>query len=297
MKVYNIDGQLENRLDMLSVLDQVVEEDTYIKFASKSRKEKPQAAGGSNFLQRSRNAIMGAADAVRRVASKSTVAFQEDIKKTEALVLSGDGMIWSGCSNGLLVQWDGNGNRVQDILYHPSSVLCFCSYGSRIWVGYMSGMVHILDLEGNLIAGWVSHNSPVVALVVGNGNIFSLATHGGIRGWNLASPGPLDTILRPKLAEKELLYTRKENIKILVGTWNVSQGKPSQDALRTWLGTSVSDVGILVVGLQEVEMGAGFLAMSAAKETVSYYSLSHLFNSFSQLQNYLTKFSVFHQII
>lgn len=278
---------------MLSVLDHVVEEDM---FASKSKKEKPQAAAGGNFLQRSRNAIMGAADAVRRVASKSTVAFQEDIKKTEALVLSGDGMIWSGCSNGLLVQWDGNGNRVQDILYHPSSVLCFCSYGSRIWVGYMSGMVHILDLEGNLIAGWVSHNSPVVALVVGNGNIFSLATHGGIRGWNLASPGPLDTILRPKLAEKELLYTRKENIKILVGTWNVSQGKPSQDALRTWLGTSVSDVGILIVGLQEVEMGAGFLAMSAAKETVSYYSLSNLFNSFSHFQNYLTKFSVFHQI-
>ncbi|KAK6118951.1 hypothetical protein DH2020_047289 [Rehmannia glutinosa] len=33
-------------------------------------------------------------------------------------------------------------------------------------------------------------------------------------------------------------------------------------------GSAVSDVDIVVVGLQEVEMGAGFLAMSAAKETV-----------------------------
>ena len=39
----------------------------------------------------------------------------------------------------------------------------------------------------------------------------------------------------------------------------------------SWLGSAISDVGIVVVGLQEVEMGAGFLAMSAAKETVRSY--------------------------
>jgi hypothetical protein len=57
-------------------------------------------------------------------------------------------------------------------------------------------------------------------------------------------------------------------------TWNVGQGRASQDSLLSWLGSVVSDVGIVVVGLQEVEMGAGFLAMSAAKETVRLYSHS-----------------------
>lgn len=266
--MYNVDGQIENRVDMPSVQDQAVEDEMNVKFVSKSKKEKSQ----NSFLQRSRNAIMGAADAVRRVATKGAGAFAaEDSKKTEALVLASDGMIWTGCSNGLIVQWDGNGNRQQDFLHHPCAVLCFCPYGSRIWVGHVSGVIQVLDLDGNLVASWVANNGPVLKLVAGNGSMYSLASHGGIRGWNIASPGPLDSIIRTELAKKELMYTREENVKIMVGTWNVGQGKPNQDALMTWLGSQVSDVGILVVGLQEVEMGAGFLAMSAAKETVSSY--------------------------
>jgi hypothetical protein len=84
------------------------------------------------------------------------------------------------------------------------------------------------------------------------------------------SPGPLDNILRSELAGKEFLYTRIENLKILTGTWNVAQGKASQDSLVSWLGSAAGDAAIVVVGLQEVEMGAGVLAMSAAKETVRH---------------------------
>lgn len=250
---------------MSSVPDQVLEDDQSVKLATKSKKEK----GQSSFLQRSRHAIMGAADAVRRVATRGTGAFAEETKKTEALVVTADGTIYSGCSNGLIIQWDGNGVRLRDFQHHPCAVLCFCTYASRVWVGYVSGMIQLMDLEGNLTTSWVGHNCPVIKMVVGNGNVYSLATHGGIRGWSVAAPGPIDQIIRPELAKKELMYTSKENFKILVGTWNVSQGKPSKDALTAWLGAASNDVGILVIGLQEVEMGAGFLAMSAAKETVS----------------------------
>ncbi|XP_021654896.2 type I inositol polyphosphate 5-phosphatase 12 isoform X2 [Hevea brasiliensis] len=265
VKVFNIDGQIENRVDLPSAQqqDQPVEDEMKVKFVSTSKKEKSQG-----FLQRSRNAIMGAADAVRRVATRGAGAFVEETKRTEALVLSVDGMIWSGCSNGLLVQWDGNGNRLQDFTHHSSTVQCLCTFGTRIYVGYVSGIVQVLDLDGNLIAVWVAHSNPVIKLAVGNGYIFSLATHGGIRGWNLTSPGPLDSIIRSELAQQEMVYTRRDSFRILVGTWNVGQGRASHDALMSWLGSAVSDVGIVVVGLQEVEMGAGFLAMSAAKETV-----------------------------
>ncbi|GFP87143.1 type i inositol 1 4 5-trisphosphate 5-phosphatase 12 [Phtheirospermum japonicum] len=262
LKVFNTEGQIDNRVDVSSAQDQAAEDEMNVKFVSKSRKEK------SGFLQRSRNAILGAADAVRRVASKGAGAFAEDGKRTEAIVLAADGMIWTGSSNGLLIQWDGNGNRLQEFTHHPCGVLCFCSYGSRIWAGYVSGMVQVMDLEGNLIAGWVAHNGPVIRLVVGNGSVFSLATHGGIRGWNISSPAPIDDIVRAELAEREIMCTRLENVRILVGTWNVGQGRASRGALKSWLGSTISDVGIVVIGLQEVEMGAGFLAMSAAKETV-----------------------------
>ncbi|KAK1592639.1 hypothetical protein Q3G72_028082 [Acer saccharum] len=243
LRVFNIEGQIENQVDTpQSVQDQPVEDEMKVKFVSTSKKEKSQ---GTSFLQRSRNAIMGAADAVRRVATRGAGAFVEDNKRTEALVISADGMFWSGCTNGLLVQWDGNRNRLQDVIHHPYAV-------------QMSNAFALMGHE----------YIPVIKLAVGKGYIYSLATHGGIRGWSITSPGPLDNLLRSELAAKEAMYSRRDNIRILIGTWNVGQGRASHDSLMSWLGSVSSDVGIIAVGLQEVEMGAGFLAMSAAKETV-----------------------------
>eukprot|EP00268_Persea_americana_P047936 TRINITY_DN5024_c0_g1_i2.p1 TRINITY_DN5024_c0_g1~~TRINITY_DN5024_c0_g1_i2.p1 ORF type:complete len:1085 (+),score=190.51 TRINITY_DN5024_c0_g1_i2:138-3392(+) len=264
LKVFNIDGQVENRIEISSAPDFPIEEEMRVKIFSSSKKEKSQ--GSVSFFQRSRNALMGAADAVRRVAAKG--GFGDDNRRTEAMIMSSDGMIWTGCSNGLLVQWDGTGNRLQEFQHHSSSVQCFCTFGTRLWVGYMSGTVLVLDLEGNLLGGWVAHSSPVINMVVGGGYVFTLANHGGIRAWNMTSPGLLDNILRSELSNRQLLYTKLENLKILSGTWNVGQERASPDSLISWLGSAASDVGIVVVGLQEIEMGAGVLAMAAAKETV-----------------------------
>ncbi|CAM8942531.1 unnamed protein product [Rhodiola kirilowii] len=263
LKVLNTDGQIENRLDMPSAQDLATDDEMKIKFSS-SKKEKSQ--GPVSFFQRSRNAILGAADAVRRVAVKS--AFGDDNRRTEAIAIAIDGNIWSGCTSGLLVQWDGNGNRLQDFQYHSHAVQCICTFGSRIWVGYSSGIVQVLDLEGHLLGEWIAHSSSLVKMAVGAGYVFTLAAHGGIRGWNASSPGRMDSMLRSELAGKEFVYTRLEKVKILTGTWNVGQGRASQDSLISWISSAASDVGIIVVGLQEVEMGAGVLAMSAAKETV-----------------------------
>ncbi|CAH2038828.1 unnamed protein product [Thlaspi arvense] len=263
LKVLNVDGQVECRVDMPPTQDQQADEEMKAKFFSASKKEK-----SPGFLQRSRNAIMGAAGAVRRVATRSAGGFAEDTRKTEAIVLAVDGTVWTGSMSGLIVQWDGNGSRLRDVNHHHRPVLCFCTFGDRIYVGYASGYIQVLDPDGKLIASWVSHNEPVIKLAAGGGFIFSLATHGGVRGWYVTSPGPLDSIIRTELSQKEASYARQDNVRILIGTWNVGQGRASHDALISWLGSVTSDVGIVAVGLQEVEMGAGFLAMSAAKETV-----------------------------
>ncbi|KAL3833948.1 hypothetical protein ACJIZ3_008684 [Penstemon smallii] len=257
LKVFNNDGQIENTSADFLMVDEM-------KINSVSGlKEKSQ--NSLNFFQRSRNAILGAADAVRAAAKG---AFRDDNRQTEAMVATVDGMIWTGCADGLLLQWDGNGNWLRDLQYHSSAVQSMCTIGSRIWVGYMSGTLQVLDLKGDLRGEWVAHDSPVIDLAAGSGYIFSLANHGGLRGWSITSPGPLDNILRVELAGKEFLYTRLENMKILAGTWNVGQGRATPDSLISWLGSAAADIDIIVVGLQEVEMGAGFLAVSAAKETM-----------------------------
>lgn len=105
-------------------------------------------------------------------------------------------------------------------------------------------------------------------MAVGGSYFFTMASHGGIRGWYMTSPGPVDSILRFELNNKEDLYTKIEKFKILAGTWNVGQERASRESLIMWLATAASEVSVVVVGLQEVEMGAGFLAVSAAKESV-----------------------------
>ncbi|KAF8659244.1 hypothetical protein HU200_058651 [Digitaria exilis] len=263
LKVVNIDGQVDTRFDMLSAQDPYNYEAKQTSLSS-PRKEKTRSPVG--FLQRSRNALLGAADAVRRVAVKA--GFGDDTRRIEAFTMSMDGMIWTGSANGSLAQWDSNGNRLRDFLHHSSSVQCICNFGTRLWVGYMDGRIQLLDLEGNLLGGWIAHSSPILSMAVGGSYIFTLAGHGGIRGWNLPSPGPLDSILRSELIEKDASYKSFEYMKVLVGSWNVGQEKASYESLRAWLKLPTPEVGVVVIGLQEVDMGAGFLAMSAAKETV-----------------------------
>lgn len=260
----SVDGQVDTRFDILSSQDPFGYE-TKQNLFSAPRKDKARSPVG--FFQRSRNALMGAADAVRRVAAKA--GFGDDSQRIEALAMSIDGMIWTGSANGCLARWDGNGNRLQEFQHHLCSVQSIFSFGTRIWAGYMDGSIQLLDLEGNLLGGWIAHSSPVLSMAVGGSYIFTMAGHGGVHGWNLSSPGPIDNIMRSTLIEAEPLYKQFEYMKVLVGSWNVGQEKASYESLRAWLKLPTPEVGLVVVGLQEVDMGAGFLAMSAAKETVS----------------------------
>ncbi|KAL5232545.1 hypothetical protein ABZP36_031321 [Zizania latifolia] len=260
LKIFGMDGQVESaRLEAPVMPEQFIEEEIKVK----PMKDKPQSS--FTFFQKSRNALMGAAGAVCRVA-KGT--FVEDNQQIEVVVQAMDGTIWSGCTDGSIILWDGNGNQLQEIQHHCSSVQCIKALGERMWVGYASGTIQVMDVEGNPLAEWIGHSCPVINMVIGGSYIFSLAHHGGIRGWPLASPGPLDDILRTELSNRELSYRRLENIKMLVGTWNVGQEKASPESLWSWLGDTLYEVGLVVVGLQEVEMGAGVLAMAAAKESV-----------------------------
>jgi hypothetical protein len=262
LKVFGMDGQVESaRLEPLVMPEQFIEEEIKVK---PTKKEKNQ--GSVTFLKKSWNALIGAGGAVRRVATKGT--FVEDNRRTETVAQAMDGAIWSGCTDGSIIMWDGNGNWLKEFSYHNSSVQCIKALGEKVWVGYASGTVQVMDVEGNPLGGWTGHSCPVIQMAIGGSYIFTLAHHGGIRGWPLTSPGPLDDILRMELAKRELSYTRVENIKMLVGTWNVAQEKASPESLWSWLGTASSDVELVVVGLQEVEMGAGVLAMAAAKESV-----------------------------
>lgn len=247
------------------VRETVRTEEVKVNLAKVPKKEKSQ--GALSFFQRSRNAVMGAADAVLRAAVGGQIV--DDSKKMEALVAVADGKVWVGYANGSLVQWDSSGNRLAEIRHTIAAVRCMCTFGNRFFVGYADGMVHVLAMEsGNLLGAWRADKCGVAKLGITCNHLFTLADHGGIRGWFLMSPSPFDAALHSRMMSKEANYITHENLKILGTTWNVGQEKASFQSLRLWLGNWSDQASIIVVGLQEVEMGAGALAMAAAKETV-----------------------------
>ena len=56
---------------------------------------------------------------------------------------------------------------------------------------------------------------------------------------------------------------QRRSIRVLVGTWNVAEGKPSRASLRLWLGRRSAGASVVAVALQEVEMGTGSVAAAA----------------------------------
>lgn len=100
------------------------------------RKEK-----GVGWLQRSRNAFMGAADAVRRAAAERLG--QEEARRLETLAVSEEGTVWGGFGNGHLVKWDSEGTRQQWEPLAAVAVKCLLVVGSRLWVGYANGKIEV----------------------------------------------------------------------------------------------------------------------------------------------------------
>lgn len=242
----------------------MLDEDLKLGYAKVSSKKDK---GG--WLQRSRIAVLGAADAVRRAASGVTQGFEED-RKLEALVAAADGTIWGGYGNGVLTQWDWAGNRIRDGPSRPVGVKSLCVVGNRLWVGYSDGKLNVLAGDtGRRVGSWLAHRLAVIDMAVSGGYIFSLGMSGSIRGWNISSPNrDLDEVMKAAMTNRADIYTRKENLQVLVGTWNTAQEKASLQSTKLWLAPA-AEASIVAVGLQEVEMGAGAIGMAAVKETVS----------------------------
>lgn len=260
-----------NGLDMNSIevgspgREILLDEDLKVGYAKVSSKKDK---GG--WLQRSRNAVIGAADAVRRAASGTSQGLEEG-RKLEALVAAADGTVWGGYGNGVLVRWHSDGYK-REVQLRSVGVRSLCMVGIRLWVGYSDGKLHVLDGDTfRAVGSWLAHRLAVIDMALAGRYIFSLGLSGSIRGWNISSPtGDLDKLIKAKMTNRADSYTRQQHLQVLVGSWNTAQEKASLQSTRLWLPSDlVDEAGVVAVGLQEVEMGAGAIGMAAVKESVS----------------------------
>jgi len=148
-------------------------------------------------------------------------------------------------------------------------VRSIAAVGMDIWAGLMDGSIIVYNIRGQRRAAWSAHRGPIVSLVAAGTRVFSMGINGTIIGWSAAVPdgGPIAWSSGWHVRLQRLIQRR--TLTILAGTWNVNEKQPSQASLNTWLGNRAKRADMVMVGLQEIEMGSGSVAQAAFMDKLS----------------------------
>jgi len=127
-----------------------------------------------------------------------------------------------------------------------------------LWLGCADGSITVLDTDtGNVSARWLAHEYPVIALACVGAIVYSLSPSGALRGWPMTPPPAPFVNSWLALCRSAL---REQHVRLLAGTWNVNESRPPRECLDKWIGAHCGAADIVLVGLQEVEMGTGSVA-------------------------------------
>eukprot|EP01025_Chloroclados_australasicus_P061797 TRINITY_DN811_c0_g1_i1.p1 TRINITY_DN811_c0_g1~~TRINITY_DN811_c0_g1_i1.p1 ORF type:complete len:1282 (-),score=153.48 TRINITY_DN811_c0_g1_i1:358-3852(-) len=179
-----------------------------------------------------------------------------------------DGCIWVGCRGGRYEQYTYLG---QCLLYEDmhTGISFLTSVGNRIWMGLADGQVYIIEQDGSPLKLISMHDQLVASIQVVGPLVYTLGVRGQLRGWSSWAPSPADKEVQSSWLEASHGVVQNQQIQILCGSWNVNESRPSPSSIQQWLSMDkLKKVDLVVVGLQEVEMGTGSVAAAAAKERV-----------------------------
>ncbi|WIA12339.1 hypothetical protein OEZ85_012390 [Tetradesmus obliquus] len=214
----------------------------------------------------------GAAGAA--AAPKSAdAASKGDIKK---LAAAADGSIWVGFKRGVLDKYSEAGQLLWSSttataaaaaagVFRPAGITALAAVGSSVWAGDNQGQLWVLDARSAALQrSWKGHVFPVRSIAAGGHLVYSLGKAGSIRAWPALPPPPALTAAW----QQDLVECLKEQqLTVLVGTWNVNETKPSRPGLQQWLAERAISAQLVMIGLQEVEMGT----MSVGKDAITQY--------------------------
>eukprot|EP00878_Enallax_costatus_P018559 GHUV01019542.1.p1 GENE.GHUV01019542.1~~GHUV01019542.1.p1 ORF type:complete len:869 (+),score=293.46 GHUV01019542.1:298-2904(+) len=247
------------------------------KIASKLMDEGRQYSGESGDSAHA--AYMAQSGAPSTSASAATAGQNTTEDKTNKwgsikhLVAAGDASMWLSYKRGLLEKyseggqllWSSNSSTAGS--FKPSGITALAAIVSSIWVGDQAGRIWVLDAAtGAMQRSWKAHVFPVRDITCGGHLVYSLSKDGGIRAWPALQPPQEVTVAWQEDLKRCL---QEQQLKVLAGTWNVNETKPSRAGLQMWLGQQAKQAHVVMIGLQEVEMGTGSVALDVVYQNLA----------------------------
>lgn len=206
-----------------------------------------------------------------------------------ALAARPGGGAWVGCIDGVVVALDpapGSAGATELVVAHAWRAHLF---PVRAFACAAPAAAAAAGAAGS--GGAAGGSSTKTATTTTGAILYTLARDGSVKGWPacpwaLAASSPPAALLfapparrAPPSSSSSLLALfehegrawrrallsalERRSIRVLVGTWNVAEGKPSRASLRLWLGQRSAGASVVAVALQEVEMGTGSVAAAA----------------------------------
>lgn len=164
---------------------------------------------------------------------------------------------------GLVERYEEYGRLSWRSSLFPGGISCIAVFGDQVWLGGGEGGLWVLEGEsGRVLRQWKSaHNGRLTALEGAWGLVWSVAKDGAIRGW---LPSELPGQVQRSVARGLSACTQMQRVNLLCTTWNVAESEPDRVAIKQWLGGRVASANLVMVALQETEMGTGSVARDAA---------------------------------
>ena len=188
-----------------------------------------------------------------------------------------DDTIWIGRSDGIISVFEGAGKLVESVSLgasertHSTAIRCMALIGREVWVGTSGGDIHRISVEDRMLQGtFRAHSSAVRSIVQTGVRAYALGSDGSISGFNTDQSADVNEVCRKRFeAEGSDCYSRT-SLGVLAVTWNCGESRPDMgSSFFRWIAENSVDKAMIIISLQEVEMGGASVALAAAKETLA----------------------------
>ena len=187
-----------------------------------------------------------------------------------AMAAPQDDTVWIGHLDGTVDIYSGAGKILDKVSLH-SSLTCMTVIGREIWVGTASGEILRISSGERVIRGaFKAHKAPIKSITQVGTRAYSLGADGSINGWSVAQTHDTNKSCWVKYKEIGPTWSSRISLGVLAVTWNCGESRPEiSSPFFRWIQEHSGDKSLIVVSLQEVEMGGASVALAAAKETLS----------------------------
>ena len=189
------------------------------------------------------------------------------------LCLGVGGTVWLGYQTGVIERHMSHGGHAagKAQLKAGASVRALLLVGQHVWAGLGDGTIAAFDGDGQEVGQWRAHESAVKCLTQVGARVFSLSTDGAVNGWGAAQPWEARgrAKLNKAITQQAAEFIAPKRLHVLAGTWNVNEMDPkeiSSSSISQWL-QHATGCQVVVVGLQEIEVGGRAVVESLVKDT------------------------------